>query len=106
MIVTPPRTLSPGFTNTSFERNTVRPQHPLPLYDKARAGLDAYFRKLAAVGDSAELVAEVVVKAALDKTPKVRYPAGKIAHQISALRRFVPAFLFDRMLRKRMSLPR
>ena len=97
--------VEPGFTNTAFEQNILRPQHPLPLYDQARAGVDAYFQKLAKVGDSPELVAEIVLKAALDKTPRLRYPAGKSARQISLLRRFVPAALFDRSLRQQMSLP-
>lgn len=98
--------VEPGFTDTSFKQNTVRPLRPLRVYDKARADLDAYFRKLAAVGDSPELVAEVVVKAALDETPRLRYPASNSARRISMLRRFAPVFLFDRSLRKQMRLPR
>ena len=98
--------VEPGFTNTSFEQNVLRPQQPLALYDKARAGLDAYFRKLAAIGDSPELVAKVVVKAALDQNPRLRYPAGKSARQISLLRRFIPASFFDKSLRQQMNLPR
>ncbi|WP_323368326.1 oxidoreductase [Terricaulis silvestris] len=97
--------VEPGFTNTSFEQNRTLPDQPMPLYDRARAKVDAYFRKLAATGDSAELVADVVLKAAQDRSPKTRYLAGKNAHQLNMLRRLMPAQLFDMSLRKEMSLP-
>jgi NAD(P)-dependent dehydrogenase (short-subunit alcohol dehydrogenase family) len=97
--------VEPAYTNTSIEQNTLRPQHLLPHYDEARAGLEDFFRKLAVTGDSPEVVAEVVLKAAQDKNPKLRYPAGKIAQKLSVQRRFVPAFLFDKAIRKQMNLP-
>lgn len=97
--------VEPGFTNTSFEQNRTLPGQPMPLYDGARSKVDAYFRKLAATGDSAELVADVVLKAAQDRSPKTRYLAGKNAHQLNTLRRLMPAQLFDKSLRKEMSLP-
>ena len=97
--------VEPGFTLTSFEQNTAPPGRPLPIYDQARAAVDAYFRKLAATGDSPELVAKVVVEAAQAKTPKIRYAAGKNARQLSVIRRLVPASVFDSSLRKQMSLP-
>jgi hypothetical protein len=36
--------------------------------------------------------------------PRPRYTAGKVARQISLLRRFAPAHLFDKSLRKQMQL--
>jgi hypothetical protein len=46
-----------------------------------------------------------VVVAATASRPKHRYPAGKVAKQISVLRRFVPAGMFDKSLRKQFRLP-
>ncbi|RWX69398.1 short-chain dehydrogenase/reductase, partial [Mesorhizobium sp. M4B.F.Ca.ET.089.01.1.1] len=37
--------------------------------------------------------------------PRGRYPAGKAARQVSMLRRFVPAEMFDKSLRKQFRLP-
>jgi hypothetical protein len=56
-------------------------------------------------GDAPEIVAKTVLKAATAAVPKRRYPAGKVAQQISFLRRFAPAEMFDKSLRKQMELP-
>jgi hypothetical protein len=37
--------------------------------------------------------------------PRQRYTAGKLARQISLLRRFVPEKMFDKSLRKELRLP-
>jgi len=56
-------------------------------------------------GDPPEVVAETVLLAATASRPRHRYTAGKVARQISVLRRFVPAEAFDKSLRKQMRLP-
>ena len=56
-------------------------------------------------GDTPEIVAETILKAATDSEPKLRYPAGKLARRVSVLRRFVPASAFDKSLRKQLGLP-
>ena len=38
-------------------------------------------------------------------SPRRRYAAGKVAGQISVLRRFVPVGMFDKTLRKQLRLP-
>jgi hypothetical protein len=56
--------------------------------------------------DDPRLVADVIVKAATAAKPKKRYTVGKLASQLSLLRRFVPAFAFDKSLRKQLGLDR
>jgi hypothetical protein len=56
-------------------------------------------------GDSPELVANVVVKVANAKSPKLRYSAGKVSTQVSFIRRFVPEFVFDKIVRSANKLP-
>lgn len=56
-------------------------------------------------GDTPELVAKTILAAAIDPAPKKRYAAGKMARQVSFLRRFVPASAFDKSLRKQLGLP-
>jgi len=48
-------------------------------------------------------VAEAVWKALTAKSPLLRYPVGK-GVALSRLRRFVPAGMFDRSLRKQFQL--
>jgi hypothetical protein len=45
------------------------------------------------------------VKASTEANPHGRYTAGRMARQVSLLRRFVPASAFDKSLRKQMRLP-
>jgi hypothetical protein len=52
-----------------------------------------------------EVVADVVLQAATAARLRRRYTAGKVARQISILRRFAPAEMFDKSMRKQMRLP-
>ncbi|MCK1721504.1 SDR family NAD(P)-dependent oxidoreductase [Bradyrhizobium sp. 141] len=57
------------------------------------------------MGDAPEVVADMVVKAATAATPRRRYTAGKVARQVSLMRRFLPESFVDRGLRKYNRLP-
>ena len=96
--------VEPGYTRTSFDQNLVRPDVPLGLYAEARAEADKVLREVMATADAPEVVAHIVVAAATAATPRRRYTAGRMARQVSLLRRFVPANLFDKSLRKQMRL--
>jgi len=54
-------------------------------------------------GDDPRIVAEAVWKALTANSPLLRYPVGK-GVAFSRLRRFVPAGMFDRSLRKAFQL--
>ena len=97
--------VEPAYTRTSFEENLARPDQLLGIYDSARAGMNVILRKAIETGDAPEVVARTVLKAATDSVPKRRYAAGKMARQVSFLRRFVPASAFDKSLRKQNGLP-
>lgn len=97
--------VEPAYTRTSFEDNLAKPDQLLDIYDAARAGMKAVVRKAMEKGDSPEVVAKTVLAAATDRAPKRRYAAGKMARQVSFLRRFVPASVFDKSLRKQNGLP-
>jgi hypothetical protein len=51
-------------------------------------------------GDDPATVAKVIVAAVTDANPRLRYPAGVTAGRVSALRRYVPARVFDKQIRK------
>lgn len=97
--------IEPAFVRTVFDQNGIEPDSVLTEYDRARAGVAALLRDVMPKADRPEVVAEVVLKAATDSRPHRRYTAGKAARQVSILRRFAPAGLFDRTLRKQFRLP-
>ncbi len=96
--------VEPAYTRTSFEENLVKPDRVLDIYDSARTGMSITLRKAIETGDAPKVVARTVLKAATASVPKTRYPAGKMARQVSFLRRFVPASAFDKSLRRRNGL--
>lgn len=96
--------IEPAFTKTQFDANNVQPDAKLAEYDQIRAKLLKVVAEAMEGGDSPEVVAEVVVSAALASTPKRRYTAGKAAAQLKFLRRFAPTSVLDKGLRKSLQL--
>jgi short-subunit dehydrogenase len=92
--------VEPGLTRTSFEESITRPDQPLAVYDSVRADMAALMRNGVNAGDAPEVVASTVLKAATDAIPRRRYTAGKLAHQVSFMRRFLPECVVDKNLRK------
>ena len=90
---------------TVFDQNGLEPDSKLKEYDQARAGFEALLRDVMPVADRPELVAATIVIAATSARPQRRYTVGKAAKQVSLLRRFAPAGLFDKALRKQFRLP-
>lgn len=97
--------VEPAYTRTSFEDNLAKPDQLLDIYDRARADINAVVQKAMEKGDAPDVVAKAILAAATDPDPKRRYAAGKMARQVSFLRRFVPASAFDKSLRKQLGLP-
>lgn len=86
------------------DRNSFQPDAVLPDYEQGRTSAQALLRDQATIGDPPEVVAKAVA-AATAKRLRRRHPAGKVARQVSLLRRFAPADAFDKTLRKEMRLP-
>ena len=97
--------VEPGLTRTSFEESITRPDASLAVYDAVRADMEALMRKGIVAGDSPDVVADTVLKAATDAVPKRRYAAGKLTQQVSFMRRFLPESMVDKNLRKYNQLP-
>jgi len=92
--------VEPGYTKTGFDANAVQPDAPLPVYAQQRQVFDRVLASAMEGGDDPAIVARVIVAAATDRKPKLRYPAGPRAGRISVLRRIVPARAFDKSVRK------
>ena len=97
--------VEPYYTRTSFDGNVYQADQQLDVYQSARANAEGVMRDEMKTADTPELVANAVVKAATEVHPNRRYAAGRMARQVSLLRRFVPASAFDKSLRKQMRLP-
>jgi NAD(P)-dependent dehydrogenase (short-subunit alcohol dehydrogenase family) len=92
--------VEPAYTNTGFEANSQRPEMPLPVYADRRRTFDRMMETVIKDGDDPAVVAKVIVAAATDPKPKLRYTAGTLAGRASTLRRVAPARVFDRQIRK------
>ena len=97
--------VEPAYTRTAFDQNLLVADAQLALYAEARAAAEQTMREAMAIADAPEIVSQTVLAAAEASLPQRRYTAGKVARQISLLRRFAPAQLFDKSLRKQMHLP-
>jgi short-subunit dehydrogenase len=96
--------IEPAYTRSVFEQNALEPDSVLKEYDQARAGARALLQDVMTAADPPEVVADAVLLAATTGRPRRRYTAGKIAWQVGMLRRFAPAEMFDKSLRKQVRL--
>jgi short-subunit dehydrogenase len=97
--------VQPAFTNTGFDTNAVRADTPLPVYAHRRRVFDDLQKAAMKDGDDPTVVAKVIVTAATNPNPKLRYTAGSTAGRVSVLRRIAPARTFDKQIRKLNRIP-
>jgi len=97
--------VEPGFTKTGFDSNLASADEPMPFYERRRALVDAGLADALEAGDDPSIVGQVIVTAATDRRPKLRYPAGKTARRVSYARRYAPSAIFDKQIRKLNQLP-
>lgn len=97
--------IEPAYTRTDMESNSLEADATLPVYAATRAKMFAMNAEMLATGDDPSVVAQTILRAASDSSPRLRYPAGKTAKQVSLLRRLVPSRMFDKSLRKQLGLP-
>jgi len=96
--------VEPGYTTTSFEANATDADSPIDSYAITREQVRRALTEALQAGDDPAVVAHVVLKAATDRTPKLRYPAGPLARRLSLLRKFAPSSLLDKGIRKASNL--
>ena len=91
--------VEPAYTRTGFEANSAKPDTPVQAYADQRHVFDRLMAEAIKDGDDPAVVAKAIVAAATDAKPKLRYTAGPMAGRARILR-FVPAWAFDRQIRK------
>ncbi|MEW2306135.1 oxidoreductase [Streptomyces sp. NPDC006655] len=92
--------IEPAYTKTSFEASSMAPDLPLPVYAAQREVSRDVLATAVRNADGPHVVAKVIVAAATDSKPKLRYTAGSMARRVSVLRRIVPSRTFDGQIRK------
>jgi len=95
--------IEPSFTKSNISHSGKEAEVQLGAYAMHRNRILEATHKGIATGDDPRLVAETVLTALTAKSPRLRYPVGQGA-TLSRLRRFLPASLFDRALRKQFHL--
>ena len=95
--------VEPYLTKTKIGQNEKTAQTALKEYAGQRQRMKEAVQKGIEHGDEPLLVAEAVCLAVTVKAPRLRYPVGK-GVLLSRLRRFVPAGMLDRSLRKQFQL--
>jgi NAD(P)-dependent dehydrogenase (short-subunit alcohol dehydrogenase family) len=95
--------VEPFYTNTKIREKTKFAKITLEVYAEERKRVIAAALQRIERGDDPRMVAEAVWKALIAKSPRLRYAVGK-GVAASRLRRFVPAGMFDKSLRKQFQL--
>jgi NAD(P)-dependent dehydrogenase (short-subunit alcohol dehydrogenase family) len=95
--------VEPAYTKSQISGNAKFPRNQIPVYAEEKKRLIAFADRAVEQGDDPRLVAEAVWTALTARSPKLRYPVGQ-GVSLSLLRRFVPAGMFDRSLRKQFQL--
>ena len=96
--------VEPGWTRTNLGQNGQLVNHPLEICARDRASALEAIRRSIARGDEPAVVASVVLKALTDRSPRLRYQAGREAESLNLLRKWAPAKLLDKGLRKQFGL--
>jgi NAD(P)-dependent dehydrogenase (short-subunit alcohol dehydrogenase family) len=96
--------VEPGYTDTAFDANAADPDSPIESYRAVREHVKEGLIKAVRAGDDPSVVAKVALKAATSRSPKLRYPAGPLARQLTVLKKFAPEALLDKGIRKANNL--
>ncbi|MDO9002560.1 MAG: oxidoreductase [Aquabacterium sp.] len=95
--------VEPAYINTPFDANLMKPDAPIDVYRDVRARVDKRVKEVLVGADGPEVVADIVLKAALADRPDARYAPG-LASRLRLLRRFAPASVLDSGVRKDLRL--
>ncbi len=95
--------IEPSYTKSNIAHSGQEAEARLSAYATQRELSSQTVKKGIENGDDALLVAEAVFTALTAHSPRVRYPVGK-GIALSRLRRWLPAGLFDRAIRKELKL--
>jgi hypothetical protein len=97
--------VEPAYTRTSFDANSIPADQPLPVYARRRQVFDGLIAEAIKGGDEPSVVGDVIVAAATDPRPKLRYPAGPLARRVAPRGRTRRAFCIAKLSAFRATRP-
>jgi len=93
--------VAPGYVRTNFYSVLRQATEQLEAYDRVRERALESFDESARGGTDAPTIARVIVKIVRSKSPCLRYWAGSDARLYGWVQKLAPAFLTDRIMRKK-----
>jgi NAD(P)-dependent dehydrogenase (short-subunit alcohol dehydrogenase family) len=94
------------FVGTGVGESARRPEHPLPVYDRARATAYAAWQRELSAGSSVDVVAARVTRVARARRTRFRYPAGFEALWMPLVRPLIPWRIIQYLVARRFSIHR
>ena len=96
--------VGPGFTRTKIAKNALTTRQRLEPYDTEREILLNAIKSNNERGQGPAAVAAVVLRSLESRLPQARYVVGPGTGFVLQMRKFAPATLFDRGLRRQFNL--
>jgi short-subunit dehydrogenase len=96
--------IEPGFMRTDMVQHTQRTSTSIEAYSAERETVVAAVQRSIAGGEDPAIVASVVLEALTARSPQTRYLAGRAAKITSGMKRFLPAGVFGKGVRKQFGL--
>ena len=96
--------IEPGFFTTGLHASTAPSDRQIPDYNSLRSAIETSVQQSIAQGGDPQAVAEAIVRAAVNKAPKLRYRVGSDAVWVPRIKAIVPGSMFSARMRKRFGL--
>ena len=96
--------IEPSYIRTKFAGNSKAVATELPEYQEMRRRAAVAFAEQTASGIDPGLVADAIATAATTKAPRLRYPVGRQAKLLTALRNLAPSGMLDRGIRRNFGI--
>ena len=96
--------IEPGFFNTGLHASPAPSARQIPDYDRLRSAIETSVQQSITQGGDPRAVAEAIVRAAADTSPKLRIRVGSDAVWVPRLKAVVPSAMFNAQMRKRFGL--
>jgi NAD(P)-dependent dehydrogenase (short-subunit alcohol dehydrogenase family) len=96
--------IEPGFIRTQIGQNTQPADSPIAAYRVLSLHMVELINQQVLNGENPAVVARKILQAVNSTSPRLRYAVGREAVLLNLLRKFMPAGLLDRSLRKQFQL--
>lgn len=95
--------VEPTFTKTNLGSHGMMVQNSLDAYSKEKKAVTGIIQRSIENGTDPRAVAETVLRALTDPSPRLRYPVAE-GRKLALLRRLIPPAFFDGTFRKQFGL--